>query len=167
MRPAPVAGGPRASLGFPGIPRPPRVCSSARCPLLLVQVTASLRPRCRARRPSPATRRSRARSRRSPCPCRARAATGSATAPASSNDTERPETVRPHLLVGPLRPLPRGGPIAANIEMGRVWPQSQWKVKNRSSASWIPWLSPLFIDFLGGNLCFTKIESKSYEQSFK
>lgn len=31
----------------------------------------------------------------------------------------------------------------------------------------ILWLSPLFIEFLWGNLCFTRIESKPYEQLLK
>lgn len=61
-----------------------------------------------------------------------------------------------------LRPPPPGGPTAVDVEMGPLWPGSQRKVQNWSSASLVPWLSPLFIEFLGGegNLCFTKIESK-------
>lgn len=49
-----------------------------------------------------------------------------------------------------LRPPPPGGPTAGDVEMGPLWPPSQRKVQNWSSASLVPWLSPLFIEFLGG-----------------
>lgn len=60
------------------------------------------------------------------------------------------------LLVGSLHPLPPRRPIAVKVEMGRVSPQSQWKVKNWNSASLILWLSPLLIEFLGGKSMFYK-----------
>lgn len=99
------------------------ICFLVQLSFLSLQVTGLVPQRCPAHRPSPATPQSRAKRLGRPCP--GPAAMDSATAPASSNDTQRTTAGQrdksvPDLLVGSLRPLPPGRPIAVEIEMGWV-----------------------------------------------
>lgn len=57
---------------------------------------------------------------------------------------------------GVIMPPASGKTNCSTNWQGSGLARSNWKVKNWSSASLIQWLSPLFIEFLWENICFTK-----------